>query len=490
MKIRPIISSTLCMLMLVAGSVGCAPKRVDPTLSRAPQQPNPDGARALLRSGGDTADWGLALSGGGLRAALFGIGVMKALYDAGVLQKVDAISSVSGGGYASMWLYRKQNAEPSAAGGFGSSALDDGVFAKSLCELEEEGNFHPYGVIVANLRGGSFAGYERSLNRTFGVDTSASMPIHALRAMIDRGDAPQFIHNATLADTAQLAPVRFDNIVEMTSWYIGNPRFGYHEWEREPARAPRWSEAVTTAAAALRPLSHRIHWPTSTLGDSVLLWDGGKSENLAAFALIRRRMPNVVIVDAEHDPEYAFEGYERLKHLLPAYGLSMAVEDIDRHLGNRDKDLPHTRAYASGPVSIGAVRAILPDGSVGPVTSTIHYIKLSVSRAVQEKMQDSALIVAGVAYDEKLEAANSCEAKASVAGGFDPKSFVYEVSDYWQWSRGQSRISWATRKLPVLRSKAARYEFPQTTTLDQSFFMDQTDAFIGLGYLQASTHRW
>ena len=64
MKIRPIISSTLCMLMLVAGSVGCAPKRVDPTLSRAPQQPNPDGARALLRSGGDTADWGLALSGG------------------------------------------------------------------------------------------------------------------------------------------------------------------------------------------------------------------------------------------------------------------------------------------------------------------------------------------------------------------------------------------------------------------------------------------
>lgn len=50
-------------------------------------------------------DWGLAMSGGGLRSATFNVGVMKALYDAGLMGKMDIISSVSGGGYAAYWLY-------------------------------------------------------------------------------------------------------------------------------------------------------------------------------------------------------------------------------------------------------------------------------------------------------------------------------------------------------------------------------------------------
>ena len=50
-------------------------------------------------------DWGLALSGGGIRSATYNVGVMKALFDAGILDSVDVISSVSGGGYASYWLY-------------------------------------------------------------------------------------------------------------------------------------------------------------------------------------------------------------------------------------------------------------------------------------------------------------------------------------------------------------------------------------------------
>ena len=52
-------------------------------------------------------DWGLALSGGGLRSAAFSIGAMKALYDLGLLDDIDVISSVSGGGYASFWLYSR-----------------------------------------------------------------------------------------------------------------------------------------------------------------------------------------------------------------------------------------------------------------------------------------------------------------------------------------------------------------------------------------------
>ena len=42
---------------------------------------------------------GIAMSGGGIRSSLFNIGVLKALYDQGVLDDVDIVSSVSGGSY-------------------------------------------------------------------------------------------------------------------------------------------------------------------------------------------------------------------------------------------------------------------------------------------------------------------------------------------------------------------------------------------------------
>lgn len=51
---------------------------------------------------------GLALAGGGTKAAAFAHGVLHGLNDAGVLQHVDVISSVSGGSYAAMWYFTKQ----------------------------------------------------------------------------------------------------------------------------------------------------------------------------------------------------------------------------------------------------------------------------------------------------------------------------------------------------------------------------------------------
>jgi len=47
---------------------------------------------------------GVSLSGGGNRAASFGIGVLAALHERGLLSKVDVISAVSGGSYALSWL--------------------------------------------------------------------------------------------------------------------------------------------------------------------------------------------------------------------------------------------------------------------------------------------------------------------------------------------------------------------------------------------------
>ena len=52
---------------------------------------------------------GLALSGGGYRAAAYHIGTLRALHKLGILDKLDVISSVSGGSITS--AYYVQNKE-------------------------------------------------------------------------------------------------------------------------------------------------------------------------------------------------------------------------------------------------------------------------------------------------------------------------------------------------------------------------------------------
>lgn len=47
----------------------------------------------------------ISLSGGGTRSASFSIGALAGLYDSGVLQHTDVISTVSGGGYAGYFLF-------------------------------------------------------------------------------------------------------------------------------------------------------------------------------------------------------------------------------------------------------------------------------------------------------------------------------------------------------------------------------------------------
>jgi hypothetical protein len=55
---------------------------------------------------------GLALAGGGTKAASFSMGVLQGLTETGLMDKVDIVSSVSGGGYASLWYFQLRQAHP------------------------------------------------------------------------------------------------------------------------------------------------------------------------------------------------------------------------------------------------------------------------------------------------------------------------------------------------------------------------------------------
>src|SRR5262245_33957522 len=48
--------------------------------------------------------WALCLSGGGIRSATFGLGLLQGLARRNLLTKFDYLSTVSGGGYIGSWL--------------------------------------------------------------------------------------------------------------------------------------------------------------------------------------------------------------------------------------------------------------------------------------------------------------------------------------------------------------------------------------------------
>lgn len=93
------------------------------------RSPHVSGKRDRVAEGGDPVGdggdlVGLALSGGGIRSATFSLGIMQAMAAEDLLEKVDYLSTVSGGGYmgsALVWL-TSQQAKPknmSSDAGFG-----------------------------------------------------------------------------------------------------------------------------------------------------------------------------------------------------------------------------------------------------------------------------------------------------------------------------------------------------------------------------------
>lgn len=94
---------------------------------------------------------GLAISGGGIRSASFGLGVMQALMWGGVLQKMDYLSTVSGGGYigsALTWWLSKN--------GFGLDGEKRFPFGKKFSGAREQISDDPNAVIDFIRQHGSY----------------------------------------------------------------------------------------------------------------------------------------------------------------------------------------------------------------------------------------------------------------------------------------------------------------------------------------------
>lgn len=98
MKKNIVILLAVCVLLMLNG---CATSYTP--LEKIPYQ------ELESRSKPQEKDYtlGLALAGGGTKASSFSMGVLEGLSETEIINKTDAISSVSGGGYAALWFYSR-----------------------------------------------------------------------------------------------------------------------------------------------------------------------------------------------------------------------------------------------------------------------------------------------------------------------------------------------------------------------------------------------
>jgi len=71
---------------------------------------------------------------------------------------------------------------------------------------------------------------------------------------------------------------------------------------------------------------------------AVRLSDGGHSENLGAYALLRRRCRTILVVDAEYDPTYGFGAYRNLKKAArDELGITINIPGLEKILNGTAK---------------------------------------------------------------------------------------------------------------------------------------------------------
>jgi hypothetical protein len=206
---------------------------------------------------------------------------------------------------------------------------------------------------------------------------------------------------------------------------------------------------------------------------------------LGAIALIRRGIKNIIVVDAEYDEDYTFQGYYILKDRLKAWGLDLRNDLLDSRkrdlarIGNSD-EFWHREQKPE--LKSGEFIAKVFNENEKEI-STIYYIKMSVLGDLKKDFEDKyfSYIMGMKKADENLS--ENAKMREFLNKNKDDKN-------NWQCEK-LKKVSNEYDVIKMIEQEAiyrAHGEhsgtFPQTSTIYQSWYTDQTLSFIGLGYLQ------
>ena len=294
---------------------------------------------------------------------------------------------------------------------------------------------------------------------------------------------PLFVINATLAiddDPNHYAAKLSNSVFEFTPLHLGSSALGYRPWDGLPD-PPTVATAVAVSGAAVdsaviagssqktafsllnldtgyyidnpnplptagqRMLERSLpfpfylgyHYIRDKNGVRIYLSDGGHSENLGAFSLVRRLPKRIIVIDAEqdynpHSGGYRFDAYYKLKIALKGeMGVDFTVPQIEQQLSRVG---PFKTPSA---VMEGTIRAFPFPGADGTVVLepiAVTYIKLSIDSLHLDQ-------------------------------------YPQTVRDYYQQTKDDN-----------CEGLLDDCPFPQQSTVDQSYSALQFEAYRDLGY--------
>ena len=261
--------------------------------------------------------------------------------------------------------------------------------------------------------------------------------------------------------------------------YIPNPRL-----KRSAGQIAHWISPFTHLAG-------RPHYARDADGTHIYLSDGGHSDNLGAFSLVRRLCRQIVIVDAEEDPGYGYGAYFRLKGALEReMGAELHIPKIeDRRrsaCGTRlgcdgAQGLPHHeqpgwREAAEYPLTTGEIRNLpyrhpgrcpssgqqSPPGPKPCATDVlrVHYLKLAYFSEIEPQANPTA--------------ANGATGKRASAV-CDNRGCAHELEESLRTA------FWDKRKRDETQAAGAPAPFPQLPTRTQWMSPEHFDAYRNLG---------
>jgi len=470
----------------------------------------------------------LCLSGGGIRSAAFSIGVLKALHQKGMLDKIDIISGVSGGSFALSWYYLQQYGEDrKIKDELFSSHYQKELLARSRMfplsdmAVSELGNIIllPANLFFNHLFAFNFdttlsrRTYERAIRKTFHHEKDLTFP-QALE-LIKQNGLPYFIINTTAAidygpsyDGSKLA----NRVFEFTPLRFGSDGFGYSdEFPVTVGRAVAISGAAIDLASTtpghlesnlvsalnidlgyhINNFNHKssIYYlkrfiPFYSLfnhydktGTHIYLTDGGHVENLALYSLVRRLCGKIIVVDATFDPDYHFEDYHKVKNgLRSEMQVEVEIEEIDRLLQeaelaerNNILNVSYGSEYSPRPEELPTRSHF--DCSTPVLHGSISYFPLRMRDNTIEQRKIEITYIKMSIDDGKFYGFPTTDSLAEVYR--DAREYYGdELVHYYLESK--------------LHNNCGKHlfgcEFPQYTTYDQDYTPEQFAAYIDLGY--------
>ena len=448
------------------------------------------------------------------------------------LDQVDILSATSGGSYALTWYYMNQIGEKTmdkddlfgiVAQNYLAEHADFMTARRFLQAGLSDALLIPWNLFANGLFGWhlntSFVAtgtYENAIRETFHRDNTGTLA--ELRNVILHRQLPFFI----ITTTARIDDDRFHynsqlskTTFEFTPVRFGSDAFGYSDAvETAPLTV---SEIAEVSGAAIdsfemftgasqkvvgsalnsdtgryisnykesRSFLKKVGYYSSffpfylyqraylhdAYGERVHLSDGGHSDNLAAFPLIRRLCQTIVIVDAEYDPHYTFEAYFKLKHAVER---EMHVTfALDKEVGHDVEAIPQQMEAHSTLTSVS-------DQTLPDLSRTFDHSRPVIHGQIHLFPRESPgdekpldIIYIKMALDQRFaewdrlqrEDHDQLEAK-----------YGHAVTSY-----ALSSFQNTCAKRPYLFSGLWKCAFPQYDTIHQNYAPEQFTAYVELG---------